>query len=218
MATEYEYKPGCSAGCANCQVKVPIISADSRAVATDALATLGTIINEKAGRDAIHLAVEPLLWSGPGVLKAGDHILYKDGKISVEDVGFGNGIVDPFLQEYVQPGNWFWFIIYPRQITSLRHVWEHPAFSNPTKEESNFKSKKWVKDYAEGIWLDYNELMEAADSWVASQKDLWGGSYLNKGGDLEGVYTNPEFWEHYEIIRGVKLPPDTKTNFFTCSC
>ena len=28
-------------------------------VATDALATLGTIIDETAGRDAIHLAVEP---------------------------------------------------------------------------------------------------------------------------------------------------------------
>lgn len=33
---------------------------DKRSVSTDALETLGTIIDDRAGRDAIHLAVEPV--------------------------------------------------------------------------------------------------------------------------------------------------------------
>jgi len=37
------------------------MSADKRSVSTDALATLGTIIDDTAGRDAIHLAVEPII-------------------------------------------------------------------------------------------------------------------------------------------------------------
>jgi hypothetical protein len=37
------------------------MTADNRPVATDALATLGTIIDKTAARDAIHLAVEPVV-------------------------------------------------------------------------------------------------------------------------------------------------------------
>lgn len=36
------------------------MSADNRKVTTDALETLGTIIGTSEGRDAIHLAVEPV--------------------------------------------------------------------------------------------------------------------------------------------------------------
>ncbi len=42
---------------------------DTRTVATDALAMLGTIIDENAKRDAIHLAVIPMVaghWMDPG--------------------------------------------------------------------------------------------------------------------------------------------------------
>jgi hypothetical protein len=37
------------------------MTADQRPVATDALATPGTITDETAGPDAIHLAVEPVI-------------------------------------------------------------------------------------------------------------------------------------------------------------
>lgn len=101
------------------------MSADSRSVATDALATLGTIISENEKRDAIHLAVENVvaaskLWPGDHVGFEADGRVGKNGKLL--------GIVDPFIAGPVHEGDRFWLIVYPRQISSLRHVWEHPDF------------------------------------------------------------------------------------------
>lgn len=104
------------------------MSADNRSTHTDALASLGTIIKETEKRDAIHLAVEPVI-AGDRLLP-GDHILLdpNNGKAFRAPLNQGLGIVDPFLGQVIQPGERFWLVVYPRQITSLRHVWEHPAF------------------------------------------------------------------------------------------
>lgn len=112
------------------------MSADKRTPHTDALETLGKIhlYNEK--RDAIHLGVEPV--EAGEELCAGEHIYLKDG---VAYGVFTNrsakpvGIVDPFLEKNVEKGQRFWLVVYPRAITSLRHVWEHPDF--PTGVEVN---------------------------------------------------------------------------------
>ena len=105
---------------------------EKRSVHTDALATLGTIIGPNEKRDAIHLAVEPCI-AGQN-LYPGQHVLLIDkptgGQVAVagleEEVTLG--IVDPFLTLPVAKGERFWLVVYPRQITSLRHVWEHPSF------------------------------------------------------------------------------------------
>ena len=94
---------------------------DKRKVSTDALETLGNIIGPNEKRDAIHLAVEPVI---------AQEILYPGQNVGAD--GTTNnpvGIVDPFLKvSKVYPGQRFWLVIYPRQINSLRHVWSHPAF------------------------------------------------------------------------------------------
>jgi hypothetical protein len=41
------------------------------------------------------------------------------------------GIVDPFLDQPVRPGEEFWVFVYPNTITGMRHYWQHPAFANP---------------------------------------------------------------------------------------
>ena len=38
------------------------------------------------------------------------------------------GIVDPFLTTDVQLGDKFWFVMKPREVRSLRYVWEYPDF------------------------------------------------------------------------------------------
>lgn len=65
---------------------------DKRSVTTDALQTLGTIIDDNAGRDAIHLAVEPMV-AGED-LKAGEHVGIEDGVATTETLKL-LGIVDP---------------------------------------------------------------------------------------------------------------------------
>jgi hypothetical protein len=104
------------------------MSADNRTVSTDALETLGMVHYKPEFRDAIHLAVEPV--TAGEELKPGQHIGLRDNAaysangIHIKLIG----IVDPFLPKPVAKGEKFWLVVYPRQISSLRHVWEHPDF------------------------------------------------------------------------------------------
>jgi hypothetical protein len=80
-------------------------------------------------RDAIHIAVAPV--TAAETLVPGQHVGFvRPG--DTETVGESEnpiGIVDPFLQGDVRPGQRFWLFVYPNTVTSLRHVWTHPAFA-----------------------------------------------------------------------------------------
>ena len=114
-------------------------NADKRSPSTDALETLGMIHFKPEARDAIHLAVEPV--KAGCTLAVGQKIGIVDGIAwpvgYAAEAGWGkvvpyHGIVDPFLPRAVEGGESFWFVMAPRMVQSLRHVWEHPAF--PTGE------------------------------------------------------------------------------------
>lgn len=101
---------------------------------TDALETLGNVISPLEKRDAIHLAVDPAF--SKNYLNPGDHVrIIAPGEVVRCGVGQGHGIVDPFLRRSVDPGEYFWLVVYPREITSLRHVWSHPAFTDEPQRE-----------------------------------------------------------------------------------
>lgn len=189
------------------------MSKDKRSVHTDALETLGTIITEKEERDAIHLAVENVITGGP--LRRGQFVRYEKGYIySVDREEDSVGIVDPFLTvEVVGKDRNVWLIIKPRTITSLRHVWEHPMFESIKIEENPIlspkeESEQWIRNFAASIPIGYEDLMEGA-KWYLSD-----GEYLNYGELLEGESIPDEFWDHYEVVTGVK----GSGNFFACSC
>ncbi len=204
------------------------MSAEKRSVHTDALATLGTIIDESGARDAIHLAVEPVI-DDCKLYPGQDVGINERGSYSYINIKKTVGIVDPFLKEPVHAGERFWLIVYPRQITSLRHVWAHPDFDKEPEEtkvlelkndvESDFHAaQKWIQDFAAGIPLDYNTLMEGADDWVGSQKKGSWGEYLSFGSLLDGESVPDEFWDHYEKVRNVKVEECHRGSFFSCSC
>lgn len=192
------------------------MSADSRTVTTDALETLGSIITDAEKRDAIHLAVEPAI-AGER-LAAGDHVTLKDGRAVKAPTGFGLGIVDPFLTAAVRPDQRFWLVVYPRKISSLRHVWEHPAFppsgetgaATPAKPDS--ASLVFLHNMAAEAGISYGRLMDGAEEYLES------GEYIIGREHMEGSYAGDEFWEHYQRVTGKVIPSEKQGNFLSCSC
>jgi hypothetical protein len=195
------------------------VSVDKRSVHTDALETLGTIIDEEQARDAIHLAVEPVIAAHN--MEAGAHVgLLDDGRAS-EFASKHLGIVDPFLTDGVVAGERFWLIVYPRQITSLRHVWAHPDFPEAPDVALAPKysaSEQWIRNFADSVSLHYDVLMEGAERWVSTHDNIWGGEYLCFGGLLEGESVPDEFWVHYDAVTGSTTPEAKRGSFFTCAC
>lgn len=221
------------------------MSGDKRSVATDALETLGMIIDKAQKRDAIHLAVEPIeagekLWPGQDV---GMH----DGKAwrtySASDTPhMALGIVDPFLKAAVQPGERFWLVVYPRQIHSLRHVWTHPAFPDApelrdiglqslnagidrqlAEDEAKRASEKWLRDWcASADCPGFDLTIAAATGEKMPDVEDYGPAYcivddylVFNGRDAHGEIP-PEFWHHVERYTGKKCP--SRPAHFSCSC
>lgn len=193
------------------------MSADNRKVTTDALETLGNIIGTSEARDAIHLAVEPV--EAATRLAVGAHVELRDGKAYAAAPGEGVGVVDPFLMDSVKKGERFWLVVYPRQITSLRHVWTHPAF--PAAEGSaqgnvnKATSEAWLRDFiARSDCPDYEEVIATA----LNNRDTWDSKYLHfNGSDAHGDIP-PEFWTHIEIVTGRSIPQEDRAEYFSCSC
>lgn len=91
---------------------------------------LGELITGEEHRDAIHIAICPVI---------ADHNLNPGQQIGIfsqngEEIVVGVnakkylGIVDPFLKTPINKGEKFWMFLFPNTITSLRHEWTHPNF------------------------------------------------------------------------------------------
>lgn len=195
------------------------MSTDKRSVATDATATIGTILDGSQHRDAIHVAVEPVV--AAHYLLPGQRV----GRYVGSDGRYGRsekplGIVDPFLTNMVSPGERFWLCVFPRQITSLRHVWEHPDFPAPggtpfPAEDDGVRaaSEAWLRAFADASDCPgYEALIRAA---VDGNND---GEYLHfDGSDAHGPIP-PEFWGHVEVVTGKAIGSDKRATYFSCSC
>jgi hypothetical protein len=209
-------------------------------VTTDALDTLGTIITAEEKRDAIHLAVEPVEAAVP--LYAGQHVRLVDGKATWATLQSPNsdgvGIVDPFLDEPVEAGERFWLVVYPRQISSLRHVWEHPDFppsgetyleeTEEASAQTRALSEAWLREYLNAADCPgFDAVMSVIEtgSWAASDDgDYLRGSFSDwgpyihfDGTDAHGTIP-PVFWEHVSIYLGRFIPEAERAEGFSCSC
>lgn len=196
---------------------------DKRKVSTDALETLGNII-ETGERDAIHLAVEPCV--AYENLYPGQHIGILDGKGSTK-AQKKLGIVDPFITGFIPEGKMFWLVVYPRQITSLRHVWTHPEFDEPFTpmiSKNKKDSEQWLRN-----WCDSNEdaptyedLIGIMSDGPISQSEGYGQRWTNEGDYLvsHGYEASGEIpsevWIHVENVIGKRL--DSYPAHFSCSC
>jgi hypothetical protein len=187
---------------------------------------VGTLIGPDAERDAIHIAVAPVvanhpLWPGEKV-----EILDKDRARSTLGSS-GIGIVDPFLQDRVKEGERFWLFLDPGSITSLKHSWSHPAFpadrpmvtQDPSGRRSDSTAKsaaeKWLRGLARMHGVDYDTMIRAAQSAAET-----GSGHM---GDHEGFAEDiadlrDEFWANVSIVTGCKIPDDPEEVYFNCAC
>lgn len=183
---------------------------------------IGELATGEARRDAIHVAV--ILVTAKEKLKPSQKV---DKNGSTEDKLVG--IVDPYLEKPVLPGQKFWLFLKPKTVTSLRHVWTHPDFEEEKEEfiskenmdklvdeVSKKPSIQWIEDFASEIGQSYELLMAGASKYL----NFGDYTYDNSERYKNIPYTKwKEFWSHYEIINETKIPKHTKEdNFFTCSC
>lgn len=88
---------------------------------------LGRLVGPEARRDAVHVAVLPV--EAAKRLEPGDRVyLGIDGRAYLTWNAVGKraeyiDVVDPFLTDAVQPGQWFYLLLEPLSVESLRHTW-----------------------------------------------------------------------------------------------
>jgi hypothetical protein len=183
---------------------------------------LGKLITGEAQRDAIHVAIAPVI-AGEQLEPGWNVGLNQKGK-AVNFIGMGIkpiGIVDPFLTHPVKPGEQFWLVLYPGTITSLRHDWSHPAFKNadtvePQRMQSSVvqESIAWLHGFAADWNMDYDNMIENAVSGyglTARGVDIHSWSEIEDG--------RREFWHHLSIVTGKHFSDEHKENtYFSCSC
>lgn len=177
--------------------------------------TLGKIHTADEQRDAIHIAVAPVIATER--LSPGQRIgLVGHDNKQARASATGEGIVDPFLQGAVFPGDRFWMFLLPNTITSLRHQWTHPHFDsdNISQTDHATKSRAWVKEHAETLGLADWQLMEDAKHWLQYEEHK-----VQQGSETWRDCFNPgEFWHHYEIVTETPVPEDMKRSFYCCTC
>lgn len=191
---------------------------DKRSVTTDALTTLGTLIGPNEKRDAIHLAVEPVV--AGCYLEPGDHITVRDGRAYRCKAGTGLGIVDPFLLERIEVEQRFWFIMYPRQVRSLRHVWSHPAFPDEVaagapiaKAPDKAASEAWLRDFCQRSDCPCYETVMGCI--LDGNQNTHDDDYLHFDGQDAHADIPDLFWDHVEIVTGKTFK---RAKWFSCAC
>jgi hypothetical protein len=201
------------------------MTSQTHKVATDALETLGTYpIPDNSGRDAIHLAVEPVIAGHQ--LRPGERVKIEEG-FAVAASHDATGIVDPFLSGLVQSGQRFWFVVLPRTITSLRHVWSHPAFPEEAsyhadadehyvtdKAASEAWMKAWAKEHVSEDYYGDEDSKVSDESAYAFAIEAGRNTHI---GPYESArdYINDEWWTHWETITGKR---GERGAYFSCSC
>jgi len=171
---------------------------------------LGSIIEGKQHRDAIHIAVAPVV--AGEALEPGAHVGLVDGK-AVVLLRSPIGIVDPFLKAAVKPGETFWLFLYPGTIKGLRHEWTHPAFDEDTDKDY---SEQWLRSYAVKM-NPYDAHPDAAYRRLID--GLKSGEIYAYGSDLHGLYDlddSDELRLHAERVLGIRV--DWERYAFSCSC
>ena len=182
------------------------------------------------GRDAVHIAIVAVqatcnLYAGLPVA-----INSKGQAYHVNNRSDAVGIIDPFLQDEVKAGGWFWLCMFPKTVVNLRHDWEHPAFNKPEIKSADAgsvaTSRAWLMDYVvQNCPYDAKEYSDDATKEEALKKfldNVINECYLHhRGTDLHGPedIENPEeLYHHLSVVTGLTINEAYFKGGFGCNC
>lgn len=201
-----------------------------------ALQLMGKLIPAGTKRDAVHIAVAPVVNRYHRNLSAGDHVAWHPDHVGTGVIQAGSGrkaigIIDPYLSCTMGPGERCFLFLYPMTTTSLRHQWTHPDFPEEDVVVSvpETDSEAWITNWlstSEISHVSYEKFMQALKTpgeyvKFGSEEDgddysIMIDEYINSGGsDAHGVVPD-ELWDHVENVLGKKLR--TRPEYFSCSC
>lgn len=174
---------------------------------------IGKLIECEQERDAIHVAVAPVVAAMK--LSPGQDIGFVDDDRRVGVTTDPIGIVDPFLKQMVCPDQTFWMFLYPNTVVAMRHHWQHPAFGGAVEcvEDPKLKAQEYIESMAERCGYTYERIMEIAERYRLS------GFYeMDNSETYKETWEDwPEFWRHYETLTGKEVIEKDAVPF-TCSC
>lgn len=177
---------------------------------------LGKIITTEQHRDAIHIAIAPV--TSDESMQPGQHVALVPGcSDRVQSNGTAVGIVDPYLQRLIEPGEKFWLCLYPQTVTSLRHEWTHPAFPKVAAAAEQSESERWLRDYAIQH-LDYTDRSRAYEKlleMLRAGQIIYEGTDMHSRGDLDD---ESELKRHAEVVLGIVINFDDPGFIFSCTC
>jgi len=172
---------------------------------------IGHLITGDAQRDAIHVAVIPLM-AGETLLP-GTAVALKGQDTALRTRGEGVGIVDPFLDGAVEEGQRFWCFLYPGTVTGMRHHWSHPAFEDTEPAPAaktpvdRKKSEEWLREFSDQYCVNFREMIDAG----VSGDSVHGGA--------SSPYDLTEFWYHLEVYTGKRFDQvHREAMVWSCSC
>lgn len=175
---------------------------------------LGELLNGGEQRDAIHVAIAPVMANCR--LKPGEHIGFIDS--STEIVGKSKttiGVVDPFLKLGVDKGERFYMFLYPNTVTGMRHHWSHPSFvgENIVSKEVIDESVNILRIASEQGEMSYSCLIESMDTY-AEYNDY---QHMGENERYKHIEDWDKVWDAWAKVTGKTKPVEAWCPF-SCSC
>lgn len=163
---------------------------------------LGKLLTGDESRDAIHIAVAPVM-AGENI-RPGQHIgLLSNGRAGITSNPIG--IADPFLKHSIREGEYFYLVLYPNTITSLKHQWAHPAFPEVYTRPDMKASVEWLEELADECGMSYEDLLSEIPS----------GSIHTGDREMYDARDSEDIAQHYFNVTGVKIHKPIR---FSCAC
>jgi len=181
--------------------------------------------DENPDRDAIHVAVVPMICNEDYMEPGAPVRLAFNSKDRIVNANYGGGIgiISPWMTERsinMRAGDKVWVLLNPGSIIGLRHDWTHPALDTPAKELS--EAEAWLDAFAERWGFDYNHMIAVATN--PSKKGDYGDRCivahdhdLHSAGELG--HEHGEFWHWIEVLTGKKYDTEHRELVgWSCSC